>query len=84
MAFPIRFKLINKETGEVIKGNKPGTRHMPNGLCSVVLLPDGTPAFWSSDGGWHEMVRTVSCKEYELWVAIDKVDGKWNYIQVGF
>jgi len=80
MAYPIRFKLINKETGEVVKGNYNSWND--NGIKSAILLPDGTPAIWSQN--FYHFINKVSCADYDLFVATKKVNGKWDYKQVGF
>ena len=77
MAYPIRFKLINKETGEVVNN----LRHT-DGIKSAILLPDGSPAIWLQ-GSYHD-ITIVSCADYALFVATEKVNGKWDYKQVGF
>lgn len=71
MAYPIKFKLIDRQTGLPVKGDK----------CPM-LTPDGQPAIMEKD--FYTYVNFVSCKDYELHVAIEKDDnGKWIYRQVG-
>lgn len=71
MAYPIKFKLIDRKTKEQVKGKK----------CPM-LTPDGQPAIMTQD--FYTTVNFLSCADYELHVAIDKdTSGNWIYRQVG-
>lgn len=72
MAYHIRFKLIDRQTGKVVKGNK----------TSALLLPSGQPAIMRED--FYTYVNILSCSDYELHVATEKgSDGKWLYKKIG-
>jgi len=71
MPYPIRFKLINRETGEAVKGEG----------CPI-LLPNGTPGWKRED--FYTYVKALSCADFELHVALTKdVKGAWIYQKVG-
>lgn len=72
MAFPIRFKFVDKKTGEVVKGKG----------C-LMLYPDGTPVLKLED--YYTYVRPISCANYELHVALSKdSEGHWDFKKVGY
>jgi hypothetical protein len=77
MAYPIRFRLVHKET------LKPFDKGEDKNKCPV-LLPDGTPAQWI-DLEYYPSVRKLSCGDYDLYVALKKdSDGNWIYEKVGY
>ena len=81
MAYPIRFFLVNKKTGEqVLATTAQKNNHVG---ISAILFPDGSPAIMEDDG-WHTFINKVSCADYELHVATTKIDGQWHYEQIGF
>ena len=72
MAYPIRFKLIDRQTGKEVKGSK----------ASALLLPSGQPAIMRED--FYTYINMQSCRDYELHVALEKgSDGKWLYKKIG-
>lgn len=78
MAFPIRFKIIDRETGEVVKGVKEdGTP-----ICAL-LLPSGQIAKMTQD--FYTYVHELSPHHYELHVALTKDEkGNWQYQKIGY
>lgn len=73
MAYLIRFKFIDRQTGKEVKGSKAST---------LLLLSSGQPAIMRED--FYTYVNTQSCRDYELHVALEKDSGgKWLYKKIG-
>ncbi len=69
--FNVKWKLKHKETGEWWKH--------PYGVC-LALKPDGAFLIVDSTNPWIPVVRyTCKDKEYDLYLATYKEDGKWVY-----
>lgn len=70
MSYPIRFKVVSK-TGRVLtKDECPMLA--PNGNLAIKL-----DAFYMG-------LTFQPCSDWELWVALDKVNGQWDYKKVGY
>jgi len=77
MPYPIRFKLIDRETGEVLKGPKK----------EVTLNTDGQPVVIQHPQDWdcYLGATRMHCADYELHVALNKdAKGDWIYQKVGY
>lgn len=82
MAYPIRFKLIDKKTGQEVKGHKKTGTGFNENPISALIFPSGQPAIMEQD--FYTYVNKVSCADYELWVALEKdPEGNWIYKKIG-
>lgn len=74
----MKFKLIHKETGLTFSQwatkQKPLHKWMPFVNC------DGQIGYIKNEE-FYTFYTFLSLKDWELYVAVDKVDGKWNYIK---
>jgi hypothetical protein len=76
MPFPIRWKLIDKETGAKWK-------HQPD--CSLSLTPDGSFVLISGTSDWNPSIAFKTMHHtHELWIALAKnAKDEWSYFRVG-
>ena len=78
MSYPIRYRLVNKETGKVFKHTNE-TNH-----TFGVIYPDGTPA-QICEYTYERTIIKLSCKDYYLEVALEKdAKGNWIYKRIGY
>ena len=78
MAFPIRFKIIDRQTKQEVKGKDS----YGNVICAL-LYPSGQIARMKQD--FYTDVTQLSPRDYELHVATKKDDkGNWIYEKVGY
>ncbi len=73
MAFPIRYRLRHKETGEIAKKDE----------TLYAITPGGQPVVVNTEH-YYISVDYPSTSKFTLEVAIEKIKGKWDYKKVGF
>lgn len=71
MAYPIRFKITGKNGLKLAKDEVP------------LLFPNGNLAVANTEH-FYTTHTFQSCANFELWVALEKVDGKWDYKKIGY
>jgi hypothetical protein len=82
MSYPIRYRLVNKETNQVVKYKDD------NKTVVGMIFPNGNPCIYTKDKESYyftDSVDAVSCSDYYLEVALEKDDnGNWIYKRVGY
>lgn len=85
MAYPIKFKLTRKDTGETFAQWDKKNRSQHNDSKNMPFINADGKVGYVNHGDWYMTFEFLSPSDWNLFIATEKTaEGRWDYKQVGF